>query len=156
MAILEHINIVVKDIEATTTFLSVAFPQWKVRGQGVSDWYGYQRKWVHIGNDEQYITLNNGNGSQNRDLTGNTTGLAHIGFVVSDVDAITQRLLAHQYKLSTTGADHPNRKTVYFLDPSGFEFEFIEYLSSQPTEKNMYGGETSQVKRYLTPIGSTL
>lgn len=27
------------------------------------------------------------------------------------------------------------------IDPAGFQFEFIEYSSNKPQQKNMYGGE---------------
>jgi hypothetical protein len=29
------------------------------------------------------------------------------------------------------------RKNVYFVDPSGFEVEFVEYLSDLPEERNL-------------------
>ena len=44
------------------------------------------------------------------------------------------------------------RKTIYFIDPAGFEFEFIQYLSENPEEKNMYGGETSAISRVSTAL----
>ncbi|MEE9176499.1 MAG: VOC family protein, partial [Thermodesulfobacteriota bacterium] len=48
------------------------------------------------------------------------------------------------------GANHPFRKTIYFIDPEGYQFEFIQYLSEIPSEKNMYGGETNDIKRVST------
>ena len=74
-------------------------------------------------------------------------GLAHVGIEVDDSDAVAERLKAKGYPVSTIGADHPYRKTVYFFDPAGFEFEFIQYLSDKPAERNLYGGETSSIER---------
>ncbi|OUR80779.1 glyoxalase [Alphaproteobacteria bacterium 46_93_T64] len=144
---LEHINLVVKDIEETLNFIQTAFPDWKVRGTGESEWHGNKRHWLHVGTDDHYISLNEGNNEENRDLSGNSPGLAHIGFCVDNALEISDRLQQNGYEITTIGADHPFRRTVYFIDPSGFEFEFIQYLSNKPSEKNMYGGETSSVKR---------
>ncbi len=147
---LEHVNLVVKDIEATKAFLLAAFPHWRVRGDGKSEWYGFPRNWAHIGDDDCYITLNDRGEGKNRDLRGISPGLAHIGFVVDDVNAITERLQKNGYEIGTIGADHPYRKTVYFVEPEGFEFEFIEYFTEDPEKKNMYGGETSDIVRVST------
>lgn len=126
---------------ATLDFLQTAFPNWKVRGRGEYEWYGTKRQWLHFGTDDNYITLNEGNNDDNRDLTGQSPGLAHIGFSVDSVDALITRLQKKGYEKSTFGADHPYRKNVYFIEPSGFEFEFIQYLSDSPKLRNMYGGE---------------
>ncbi|MDH5644047.1 MAG: VOC family protein [Gemmatimonadota bacterium] len=147
MTQLEHVNLVTRDFAATLEFLQTAFPEWLVRGQGESEWYGVKRRWLHFGTQECYVTLNEGNTEPNRDLAGHAPGLAHIGFVVEDVDAINERLQRKGYELEIIGADHPYRKNVYFLDPSGFEFEFIQYLSEVPALRNMYGGETSEFTR---------
>jgi catechol 2,3-dioxygenase-like lactoylglutathione lyase family enzyme len=150
MFYLEHVNLVVKDIAATLDFIQTAFPNWTVRGEGEGDWYGQKRKWLHVGTDQQYITLNSSDETQNRDLKGNSPGLAHIGFSVEDVDGITRRLQAKGYVIGTIGAEHPFRKTIYFIDPAGFEFEFIEYFSNDASKRNMYGGETSSIIRIST------
>lgn len=149
---LEHVNLVVKDLDTTLDFIQTAFPDWKVRGQGESEWYSKKRKWLHVGTDENYITLNEGSDDNNRDLKGHSPGLAHIGFAVDDVEGISNRLQAKGHEIATIGADHPHRKTLYFIDPAGFEFEFIQYLSEKPEEKNMYGGETSSITRISTAV----
>ena len=62
---LEHANIVVTDIAPTLAFLQTAFPAWRVRGEGNGDWYGKPRRWLHFGDDDVYVTLNdNGEGAQ--------------------------------------------------------------------------------------------
>ena len=150
MANVEHVNLVVKDIKETKDFLLAAFPDWRVRGQGQNSWYGDKRNWIHIGTDHSYITLNDMGDGSNRDLKSLNVGLAHIGIVVEDVDELRNRLVSKGYEIGTIGADHPFRKTIYFIDPAGYEFEFIQYLSDKPEEKNMYGGETSDIQRIGT------
>lgn len=135
---LEHANLVVADIAATLDFVQTAFPEWKIRGKGEMSWHGEPRNWVHVGTDETYLTLNDDGDGENRDLSGHTPGLAHLGFVVEDLDAVVSRLQAKGYVIDIEGAEHPFRKNVYFLDPAGFQFEFVEYLSDKPSERNLY------------------
>ncbi len=150
MVRLEHVNLVVSNIEETKKFLFAAMPHWRVRGKGTNKWYQRKRNWEHIGDDDYYITLNDHGEGENRNLRGFTPGLAHVGFVVDDVDSLITRLTDEGYEIATLGATHPHRKTVYFIDPAGFEFEFIEYLSKENSEKNMYGGESDSIKRIST------
>ncbi|TNE81252.1 MAG: VOC family protein [Gammaproteobacteria bacterium] len=142
---LEHANLVVKDLETTLHFVLTAFPEWHIRGRGRNTWHGKPRRWVHVGTDDYYLTLNDGAEGNNRDLTGHTPGLAHLGFVVEDVELVIQRLEYAGFEPRTRGAEDRFRKTVYFVEPSGFEFEFMEYLSDDPREKNHYSesGETT-------------
>ncbi|MFT6372941.1 MAG: catechol 2,3-dioxygenase-like lactoylglutathione lyase family enzyme [Gammaproteobacteria bacterium] len=147
---LEHINLVVTNISKTKKFLETAMPHWKVRGSGQNEWYGKKRNWLHFGDDDYYITLNDHGEGVNRDLRGSTPGLAHIGFVVDDLDSIVKRLTEKGYEIATIGATHPHRKTIYFIDPAGYEFEFIQYFSEKAEEKNMYGGEIDSIKREST------
>ena len=135
---IEHANLVVKDIEATLDFVLTAFPTWQVRGQGQMTWYGKARRWLHVGDDDYYLTLNDGSEGQNRDLSGHTPGLAHLGFVVDDLDDLVARLETKGFKIDIEGTEHPFRKNVYFVDPAGFQFEFVQYLSDQPSERNRY------------------
>lgn len=147
---LEHINLVVTDIEATRDFILTAVPTWRVRGEGQNTWYDKERNWIHVGDDDHYITLNDHGVGENRDLRGVKPGVAHLGIEVDDVDEVTKRLTDKGYEVATVGADHPHRKTVYFIEPGGFEFEFIQYLSEVSSEKNMYGGETTSIQRVST------
>ncbi len=138
MVRLEHANLVVEDIEASLDFILTAFPKWKVRGAGENPWHGKQRRWLHVGDDDYYLTLNDNGTGGNRDLKGHSTGLAHLGFVVDDVAAVISRLQNAGYEIDISVPDHPHRKTVYFLDPAGFQFEFMQYLSTDPKERNLY------------------
>ena len=54
---LEHLNLVVSDIDRALTFYRAAFPHWQVRGGGEQDWYGVSRNWVHFGDERHYLTL---------------------------------------------------------------------------------------------------
>ena len=144
---LEHANLVVNHIQPTLDFLLTAFPDWQIRGLGEMKWGDKPRNWLHVGNDDYYLTLNDGGEGGNRDLSGHNVGLAHLGFVVNDIDEITTRLQKKGYQVDVEGPGHPYRKNVYFVDPAGFQFEFIQYFSDQSNEKNLYGGETSSVKR---------
>ena len=134
---LEHLNLVVNDIPSTLTFYQAAFPHWQVRDQGESDWYGKQRKWLHFGDDYQYLTFNDDGDGNNRDLASHQPGLAHFAFVTSNIDAVIERLAAAGFPVDKDGADEPYRKNAYFMDPAGFEVEFVEYLSDIPEQRNL-------------------
>lgn len=134
----EHANLVVTDMAATLDFILTAFPDWRIRGQGEMEWHGKPRRWLHVGDDETYVTLNNDGEGENRDLKGHSPGLAHLGFVVDDLDGVIARLEAKGHRIEIQGVEHPFRRNVYFLDPAGFEFEFVQYLSDVPAERNLY------------------
>ena len=40
------------------------------------------------------------------------------------------------YEIDKHGPENPYRKNVYFIDPAGFEVEFVEYFSDIPSERN--------------------
>ena len=147
---IEHVNLVVNSLDDTLRFLETALPEWHVRGRGDGEWYGAKRRWLHFGTDSFYITINDRASGPGRDLRGMTPGLAHVGIEVDSVDAVRNRLLSGGFAIATIGPEHPHRKSVYFTEPSGTEFEFIEYLSEAPAERNLYGGETSAMIRVST------
>ena len=97
---------------------------------------------MHVGNDDYDITLNDGAKEKNRPLKGHSVGLAHLGFVVDDLEGVISRLQENQYEIDVNLASHAYRKNVYFLDPEGFQFEFVQYFSELSHEKNTY--ESSQ------------
>lgn len=133
---LEHLNLVVRDIPETLAFYKAAFPHWRVRAEGRSDWYGVMRNWVHFGDDYQYLTFNDEGAGENRDLAGHQLGLSHFAYVTDNIQAVCDRLETAGYKVDKPGADNQYRKNVYFFDPNGFEVEFVEYLSDVPEERN--------------------
>lgn len=134
----EHANLVVKNIENTLQFIQVAFPSWVIRGQGEMQWQGKTRRWLHVGSDDYYLTLNNGAQENNRLLKGDAAGLAHLGFVVDDLDGVISRLKKNGYKIDVNLAEHGFRKNIYFVDPEGFQFEFVQYFSEKHHERNSY------------------
>lgn len=135
---IEHLNLVVTDLDATLRFYQAAFPHWSIRGRGESSWYGVPRQWLHFGDDKNYLTFNDAGTGTNRDLTTNALGLAHFAFETTNLDALAQRLAAAGFEVDKASHDVPYRKNNYFIDPNGFEVEFVEYLSDVPSERNLY------------------
>jgi len=140
---LEHVNIVVRAIAPTERFLLAAFPEWRRRGEGGGEWAGVPRRWAHIGDDDHYVTLNEflvpeGARGRHRDLQSSEPGLAHLGFAVADLDVVIRRLKDAGFEPDHWGEVHPHRRNIYYLDDEGLEFEFVEYQSDIPEEKNLY------------------
>ena len=133
---LEHVNLVVKNIPASLKFYQAAFPHWRVRSEGSGEWYGKARNWLHFGDDYQYLSFSDHGEGELRDNKGHLVGLAHFGYQVKNLDAVIERLTAAGFAVDKVGASNPYRKNVYFIDPTGYEVEFIEYLSDIPIERN--------------------
>ncbi|MCX7552277.1 VOC family protein [Marinicella sp. S1101] len=136
MVRLEHVNLVGKNIEKSLAFYQAAFPHWKIRAEGGGQWYGKSRRWVHFGDDYQYLAISDFGEGENRDLSGHSVGLAHIAFAVDNLEALIHRLVAAGYAVHKPGADADFRKNIYFLDADGFEVEFTEYASDLPDQRN--------------------
>ena len=132
---LEHVNLVVKDIAEMLKFYQAAFPHWKIRDQGQGTWSGKPRNWMHFGDDYQYLAFSDHGEGENRDLSGPRR--VHTLRVTNNIDAVISRLLKAGYPIAKDGADDPYRKNIYFLDPAGFEVEFVEYLSDEPKLRNL-------------------
>ena len=134
---LEHVNLVVKDIPEMLKFYQAAFPHWYVRDEGKGEWSGKQRTWLHFGNEYQYIALSDHGEGENRDIKGHHVGLAHFAYVTNNIDAVIERLKQAGFTISQYGTKDSYRKNVYFLDPAGFEVEFVEYFSDDPKLRNL-------------------
>lgn len=134
---LEHINLVVDDIPAALAFYQAALPHWRVRSQGEGEWYGKPRKWLHFGDDYQYLAFNDHGEGLNRNLEGHQVGLAHFAYVTDNLDAVVERLGDAGYAVAKDGAVDQWRKNIYFIDPAGFEVEFVQYLSDIPAQRNL-------------------
>ena len=134
---LEHVNICVKDLSVMVKFLQTAFPEFKVRGKGTLT---KGVNWLHIGTDDTYIALEQANKVAVSDGTRNsgTPGVNHVAYEVDDIASLRNRLNSNGFKESGVADTHQYRKRVYYIDPEGNEWEFIEYFSSDPSERNDY------------------
>ena len=133
---IEHANMIVRDIDATVKFLKTAFPEFRIRKEGGSG----PDRWLHIGTDSTYIALNQANAEpaeQWHPYYGKP-GINHLGYEVDDADALRKRMRAAGYRDSTVPNNHPHRKRVYFYDPDGNDWEFVQYFSDDPAERNDY------------------
>ena len=135
---LEHLNLVVKDMQATLKFYQAAFPHWKIRGGGKSNWYGHPRNWLHFGDDYTYLSLNDSGTGENRKLKEYQIGLAHFAFVVSDINGLIKRFKAIGLEPSVAYDGNETRGSVYFVDPNGYEIEFVQYYVDEPSKRNHY------------------
>ncbi|KZN44604.1 VOC family protein [Pseudoalteromonas luteoviolacea] len=133
---LEHVNLVVKNIDTALTFYRAAFPHWKVRSKGNGEWFGKPRTWLHFGDDHHYLAFSDHGEGQNRVLKEHQVGLGHFAYVVNSIDGVVKRLEQAGFEVDKVGPVHAYRKNVYFIDPDGFEVEFVEYLSDIPAQRN--------------------
>ena len=134
---LEHANLSVRDVDGTIRFLTTACPELRLRGRG-QDCAG--RSWAHLGTDESYLSLLAASGEAAEPFVpyAGRPGLNHLGFEVEDVAAVRTRLLAAGYRETTVPNAHPHRTRVYFADAEGGDWEFVEYHSPLPAERNDY------------------
>ncbi|QUJ67941.1 VOC family protein [Photobacterium sp. GJ3] len=131
----EHANLTVRHLENTIQFLQTAIPEFTVRHQGQQPMY----RWCHIGTDETYLALQE---VVERDAIDRTPyrdlGINHIGLVVDDVAQVRDRLLRAGYRENDLETSHPWRTRIYFYDRDGIEWEFTQYLSDAPSQRNDY------------------
>jgi len=134
---LEHANLAVRDVDATLRFVTTAFPDFRVRREGKT-WRGW--RWLHVGDDDVYLALNEAPGAPAEPWVpyAGKPGLNHLGFEVDDAEAVRARLAAAGYEDSTVPNAHPHRRRVYFHDADGNDWEFVEYRSDDPAERNDY------------------
>lgn len=131
---LEHANITFNDLQGAIEFFTTAFPHFKVRGGGKAD-----REWVHLGDETTYLALNQTTSSQDNMVKNyNRIGINHLAFTVEDVAEIANRLLTKGYKRDYPTQIEKYRIREYFADKEGNEYEFIQYLSEKPEERNSY------------------
>ena len=138
---LEHANMTVRSLEEALRFLKIAFPDGDIRGGGNIHGDPAMGRWLHFGNDQCYVALQQNDGHHGRqDTTYFHDGINHLGFVVTDLDGIVARLREAEYELASDSAmdEHPHRRRAYFLDGNDVEWELVEYLSAKPGERNDY------------------
>jgi catechol 2,3-dioxygenase-like lactoylglutathione lyase family enzyme len=132
---LEHANLSVSDIDATTRFVTAAFPEFVIRGEGLDS---AGRPWRHVGTDDFYVALQAVEINPHREPYGNDVGLNHLGWEVEDVAAVEARLRQAGFEPNLHADAHPARRRVYFYDPDGNDWEFVQYLTDDPAERNDY------------------
>lgn len=133
---LEHANLAVRDIDGAVRFLRTAFPEFEVRREYVAD----GERWLHIGTAQTYIAFVEATRDPAETWVpyGGKPGLNHLGFEVDDVEAVGDRLRQAGYRESTYPNNHPHRRRLYFIDGEGNDWEFVEYFSTDPAERNDY------------------
>lgn len=132
---LEHANVTVRSLDEAVGFLQTALPEFKIRGRGV----GAHGPWLHLGTSESYLALE----EASQDRRGPRTpyadpGVNHLGFVVADAEAVADRLRRAGYREGFQAEPHPHRRRIYFFDRDDNEYEFVEYRSDDPSERNDY------------------
>ena len=86
----EHANLSVTDVDESVRFFTTAMPDLRVRhdsGPG-------PRRWVHLGTDTTYMSINRIPEPVDRQFKNVPPGFNHVGFVVEDADALRERMLA--------------------------------------------------------------
>ncbi len=133
---MEHANLSVRHFDDTVRFLKAAFPDFGIRREGLNN----GRRWMHIGTSDTYLALTEASSEANEQWVpySGKPGVNHLGFEVDDAEAIRQRLTDAGFKDSTYPNRHPHRNRVYFLDADGNDWEFVEYFSDDPAERNDY------------------
>ena len=134
---LEHANLAVRDIDGMIRFLTTAFPEFRVRGEGTNP---QGVRWVHVGTDETYLALNQATVAPDEPWQpyAGRVGTNHLGYEVDDADAVRARLAAAGYRDSTVPNRHAHRRRVYFYDDEGNDWEFVQYLSDDTAERHDY------------------
>lgn len=131
---LEHANITVNDLDKAMDFFKTAFPHFEKRGGGIFN----GREWIHFGDNTTYIALNRSSEEKEFQKNYASSGINHLGFVVSDVSQIAERLERAGYKRSFPKQEEQFRIRDYFYDADGNEYEFVQYLSNTISERNFY------------------
>ena len=131
---LEHNNITVNNLDEAVKFIQTAMPEFRIRGGGEDN----RRRWLHIGTDDSYLALNESFDKKRGSDDYLSFGFNHMGFVVADAKAVGKRLSEAGYERSYPLTEQKHRIRDYFKDADGNEYEFIEYLSDIPEERNSY------------------
>jgi catechol 2,3-dioxygenase-like lactoylglutathione lyase family enzyme len=132
---LEHANLNVCNAQHIIDFIRIAFPSFSVRGSGTDD---HGRPWYHIGTDDTYLALTTVGDVGSRTPYGATTGLNHLGFEVDDLPALQARMEGAGHRHNLEFSDHPARRRLYYHDPEGNDWEFVEYHTADVRLRNDY------------------
>lgn len=135
---LDHANVTVVSIDRAQSFLRIALPHFQVRGSGTTDHGDWTESWLHFGTDDLYVSLNETSLVKKAERNAREeTGVNHVGFTVEDVDALLHSYEAEGFR-SARIDERPARLRLYVTDHDGITWEFIQYLSDNPSERNDY------------------
>jgi catechol 2,3-dioxygenase-like lactoylglutathione lyase family enzyme len=119
---LEHVNMTVRDVEASAAFYGDLFA-WQVRWKGQ---VGDGAPALHVGDDRQYLALFQATTEGAVPYDYASPGVNHFGVVVDDLDAARERLDDLGIAVHLVADYEPGRR-LYFFDPDGHEVELVEY-----------------------------
>jgi catechol 2,3-dioxygenase-like lactoylglutathione lyase family enzyme len=120
---LEHINLTVRDTDATASILGQLF-DWKIRWAGAAKDNG---RTIHLGGDETYLALYSHDDKHLVDTSHKTiTHLNHIGILVDDLDAAEQKIKAGGFVTYNHGNYEPGKRFYFDLE-DGIEIEVVCY-----------------------------
>ncbi len=138
MTTLEHANITVPSIDAAIRFLNIVAPDFRVRADEYRDDH---YRWAHIGNDYNYLALQEPNEKVDAEDRRNPyydIGINHLALTVSGVEDIKAKLELAGYRVNGDMQSEPFRKRVYFWDEAGFEWELVEYFTDDAAKRYIY------------------
>jgi predicted enzyme related to lactoylglutathione lyase len=120
---LEHINLTVRDTDATANILSKLF-DWNIRWAGASKDQG---RTIHLGGEDTYLALYSHDDKHLADTSHKTiTHLNHIGIVVDDLDTVEQKVKASGFVTYNHGDYEPGRRFYFDLEDK-IEIEVVSY-----------------------------
>ena len=120
---LEHINLTVRDTDATASILGKLF-DWKIRWAGTAKDNG---RTIHLGGEDTYLALYSHGDKHLADTSHKTINhLNHIGILVDDLDAAEQKIKASGFVTYNHG-DYEPGKRFYFDLEEGIEIEVVSY-----------------------------
>ncbi|MGF1567659.1 MAG: VOC family protein [Nodosilinea sp.] len=119
----EHVNLTCKSLEATQAFYQTLFPDWYMRAEGTTP---EGRRWVHFGNDQLYLALNDEPQAVRHQKLYEDVGINHIGLVIDNGEKLLFWLEAKGIEHYTMSSPE-TRYRIYVTDPDGNEIEFVEY-----------------------------
>ena len=135
---MEHVNMTVRSIDKAVRFVTAAFPEFRVRGSKKNS-EDTRKKWLHIGTEKTYVALEEVNPpSETGRAPYENPGINHIGFVVDDLDGLIERVRSAGYDPGELAEDIDSRKRTYIFDENGVEWEFVQYLTDDPEQANVY------------------
>ncbi len=125
IAHLEHVNVTVKDPDATADWMCRLFG-WHVRWSGAGMTTG---RTVHVGTDTHYIALfTYGDATEAKSESYRTlNGLNHIAITVENLDEMEKQVKAEGFETGEHYDYEPGRR-FYFHDRDGIEFEVVSYV----------------------------